>query len=211
MQTRRPFELAELIAQREQVEQPLGRMLVRPVAGVDDVRLDAFGEKVRGAGRRGGSRPCRCASPRDCARCRRASRPSRRSSPATATLTVSADSRFSANSNEMRVRVDASKNRLTIVDAAQRRHLLDRALADLLERLGGVENEPDLVAATAARGRVDPCRAARVTSPILRHDHDLGALVELLDDHVDALVRPDVDLLADDVRRESAARVRRDR
>src|SRR5918995_1268885 len=35
--------------------------------------------------------------------------------PATATFTVSADSRFSANSNEMRVRVEASKNRLTIV------------------------------------------------------------------------------------------------
>ena len=65
--------------------------------------------------------------------------------PDAATLTVSADSRFSANSNEMRVRVDASKNRLTIVDAAQRRHFLDRALADLLERLGGVENEPDLL------------------------------------------------------------------
>jgi hypothetical protein len=30
--------------------------------------------------------------------------------PATATLTVSALRRFSANSNEMRVRVDASKN-----------------------------------------------------------------------------------------------------
>jgi hypothetical protein len=35
--------------------------------------------------------------------------------PVDATLTVSADSRFSANSKEMRVRVDASKNRLTIV------------------------------------------------------------------------------------------------
>ena len=35
--------------------------------------------------------------------------------PDAATLTVSAESRFSANSNEMRVRVDASKNRLTIV------------------------------------------------------------------------------------------------
>src|SRR5262249_22638965 len=31
--------------------------------------------------------------------------------------------------------------------AAQRRHLLDRPLADLLERLGGVENQPDLLAA----------------------------------------------------------------
>src|SRR5205823_1123147 len=30
--------------------------------------------------------------------------------------------------------------------AAQRRHLLDRALADLLERLRGIENESDLLA-----------------------------------------------------------------
>src|SRR3954462_10182953 len=35
--------------------------------------------------------------------------------PAAATLTVSAESRFSANSNEIRVRVDGSKNRLTMV------------------------------------------------------------------------------------------------
>src|SRR3954471_4236535 len=36
--------------------------------------------------------------------------------PAADTFTVSADSRFSANSNEMRVRVEFSKNRFTIVD-----------------------------------------------------------------------------------------------
>src|SRR5215207_6799424 len=35
--------------------------------------------------------------------------------PAVATFTVSALSRFSANSNEIRVRVEASKNRLTMV------------------------------------------------------------------------------------------------
>src|SRR2546426_5732158 len=35
--------------------------------------------------------------------------------PLAATLTVSAERRFSANSNEIRVRVDASKNRLTMV------------------------------------------------------------------------------------------------
>jgi hypothetical protein len=35
--------------------------------------------------------------------------------PDAATFTVSAESRFSANSNDTRVRVDASKNRLTIV------------------------------------------------------------------------------------------------
>ena len=36
--------------------------------------------------------------------------------PDAATFTVSADRRFSANSNDTRVRVDASKNRLTIVE-----------------------------------------------------------------------------------------------
>jgi hypothetical protein len=35
--------------------------------------------------------------------------------PAAATFTVSAESRFSANSNEIRVRVEASKKRLTMV------------------------------------------------------------------------------------------------
>src|SRR2546422_1825385 len=35
--------------------------------------------------------------------------------PEAATFTVSAESRFSANSKEMRVRVEASKKRLTIV------------------------------------------------------------------------------------------------
>ncbi len=35
--------------------------------------------------------------------------------PLDATFTVSAESRFSANSKEMRVRVEASKKRLTIV------------------------------------------------------------------------------------------------
>jgi hypothetical protein len=32
------------------------------------------------------------------------------------------------------------------------------------------------------------------------HDHDLGALIELRDHHIDALIRPDVDFLADDIR-----------
>jgi N-acyl-D-aspartate/D-glutamate deacylase len=36
--------------------------------------------------------------------------------PDAPTFTVSAESRFSANSNEIRVRVDASKNRFTIVE-----------------------------------------------------------------------------------------------
>ncbi len=35
-----PFEPAELLLDRVEVEQRLGRMLVLPVAGVDDVRVD---------------------------------------------------------------------------------------------------------------------------------------------------------------------------
>ena len=45
------LEPLEVIAQREHVEQPLRRMLVRAVAGVDDVRLDALGEELRRARR----------------------------------------------------------------------------------------------------------------------------------------------------------------
>jgi hypothetical protein len=107
---------AEAVAQREQVEQPLGGVLVRAVAGVDDVGLDALREEARRPRGPGGARPpCRSSSPRGCARCRRGSRPLTRSLEAEATFTVSADRRFSANSNEMRVRVEASKKRLTIV------------------------------------------------------------------------------------------------
>ena len=58
---------------------------------------------------------------------------SRRLSPlvtlevAVAMLSVSALSRFSAISNDVRVRVLGSKNRFTTVLPAQRRHFLDRA------------------------------------------------------------------------------------
>ena len=71
-----PSSSPKLVAQREHVEQPLGRMLVLAVAGVDDVGLDALG---RGTAprptRRGGSPPCRSASPRGSAPCPPASRP----------------------------------------------------------------------------------------------------------------------------------------
>ena len=42
---------APLFPDRVKVEQPLGRMLVRAVAGVDHARPDAAGEKLRRAGR----------------------------------------------------------------------------------------------------------------------------------------------------------------
>ena len=51
MQTLMPSSCPEVVAQREHVEQPLRRMLVRAVAGVDDVRLDALGEELRRARR----------------------------------------------------------------------------------------------------------------------------------------------------------------
>ena len=65
--------------------------------------------------------------------------------PDDATLTVSADSRFSANSKEMRVRVDASKKRLTIVcPRSAGTFLIARSLISL-NGTGGVEHELDLV------------------------------------------------------------------
>ena len=67
--------------------------------------------------------------------------------PATATFTVSALSRFSANSNEIRVRVRGLEEQVDDGLPAKRRHLLDRPLAHFLERLRGVEDEPDLVRA----------------------------------------------------------------
>jgi len=45
------LELAEIVAQRQEVEQPLRRMLVRAVSRVDHVRVDSLGEELRGARR----------------------------------------------------------------------------------------------------------------------------------------------------------------
>ena len=67
--------------------------------------------------------------------------------PALATLTVSAQSRFSANSKEIRVRVEASKKRLTMVLPRSAGTFLIAPLAHFLERLGRVEDELDLLAA----------------------------------------------------------------
>ena len=64
---------------------------------------------------------------------------------AIAMFSVSALSRFSAISNEVRVRVLGSKKRLTTVLPRKRRHLLDGARGDLFHRVGGVEHQRDLV------------------------------------------------------------------
>ena len=105
-------------ADREGVEQRLRRVLVRAVAGVDDAGVDpaARREGARSAGRAvaddDGVRPHRL---RASARCPSGSRPSRRSSPSPLKLMTSAESRFAAASNEMRVRVESSKKRFTTV------------------------------------------------------------------------------------------------
>ena len=65
---------------------------------------------------------------------------------ATAMFSVSALSRFSAISNEVRVRVLGSKNRLTTVLPRSVGTFLIGRCADLAHRLGGVEDQVDLVA-----------------------------------------------------------------
>ena len=52
--------------------------------------------------------------------------------------------------------------------AAQRRHLLDRPLADFLERLGGVEDEPDLLGASACSSPTRSLPSAAVIGARLR-------------------------------------------
>ena len=72
--------------------------------------------------------------------------------------------------------------------AAERRHLLDRPLADFLERLGGVENEPDLLGAQ----RLEPEQVlaeARRRLTSAPHQLDRVAAVELRDQHVHPVAR----------------------
>ena len=75
-----------------------------------------LGEHVGGARlARGARRPRRAPSPRGSARCRAASRPCVVDDAEPEMLTASADSRLAAISNDVRVRVDGSKNRLITV------------------------------------------------------------------------------------------------
>ena len=75
-----------------------------------------------------------------------------------AMFSVSALSRFSAISNDVRVRVLGSKNRLTTVLPRSAGTFLIGRVADFLHRLGGVEDERDLL---GRRGRRCPSRCLR--------------------------------------------------
>ena len=93
--------------------------------------------------------------------------------PDAATFTVSADRRFSANSNEMRVRVDASKNRLTIVaPRSVGTFLIARSLISLngsavsrinLNLLAAQRLEPQQILAERQR-HVDGSRSAMIAA-----------------------------------------------
>ena len=73
-------------------------------------------------------------------------------------LTASADSRLAAISNDVRVRVDGSRNRLMTVLPAQRRHLLDGALVDLQEPVAEIEQHGDLPGAERLHPQEVPVR-----------------------------------------------------
>ena len=120
-------------------------MLVHAVAGVDDDRAAEPRQQVRRAGRgvphddHVGRHRLEVADgveerfpfvTLDCA---------------TAMLSVSALRRFSATSNDMRVRVLGSKNRLTTVRPRRVGTFLIGRGRDLGHRLRGVENQADLV------------------------------------------------------------------
>src|SRR4029077_20854535 len=129
---------------------------------------------------------------------------------------VSADRRFSANSNEIRVRVDASKNRLTMVlPRSAGTFLIGRsetslngsALSSTSRICSGVRcSRPTRsfprtgVMPKAPRiPRLKPGRGYRWSSLAAYQVH-LVLAVELLDHHVDALVGIDLHLFANDIR-----------
>ena len=103
--------------------------------------------------------------------------------PAAATLTVSAESRFSANSNEMRVRVEASKKRLTIVlPRSAGTFLIGRSLTSLngsavsrmrriCPRVSVLEPEQVLAERSAGHVAVPAHQLDRVLAVELRHQH----------------------------------------
>ena len=159
--TFRPARRPLVLADGEGVEQRLRRVLVHAVAGVDDRRPADARQQVRRAGR---------AVPHDdhvgrhrlevAGRCRGAISPLVTLDVAVAMLSVSALSRFSAISNDVRVRVLGSKNRLTTVRPRSVGTFLIGAAADLLHRLGGVEDQRDLVRGRARRSRAGAATAA---------------------------------------------------
>ena len=212
MQTLQALERPEVVAQREQVEQPLRRMLVRAVAGVDHVRLDALGEELRRARRAVADddhvdphrleiarRVDERLALRD-ARARRGDVHRVGRQPLLGELERDARAR-----RRLEEQVDDRR-------AAQRRHLLDRALADLLERLGGVENAVESARRDSGSSPSRSLPSDAVTSPSSRRTTTTASRSSSsVDQHVDPLVAARPRPSCRRRRRGSAARVRRDR
>src|SRR5207253_10791313 len=117
--------------------------------------------------------------------------------PATATFTVSALSRFSANSNEIRVRVDASKNRLTMVlPRSAGTFLIGRSLTSLN---GSAVSRMSRIWSALSGSR--PTRSLPRLRPLISapHQFDRIAAVELGDEDVDPVARAGADRGPDDV------------
>src|SRR2546421_391463 len=130
---------------RVKIQERLSGMLVRAVAGVDDARGEALGEKLRRASR---------TVPQDdevgvigledfCGVLKRfAFRQAGRTRRNVDDIRAQTDRRDLERSPRARARLDEKiYERL----AAERRHFFDFARADFLERVGGVENEDDFL------------------------------------------------------------------
>src|SRR5690606_28884483 len=138
------LDRSAMVADREDVEQSLRRMLVPAIARVDHVRRDAVGEELRGTGR--GVTDHDHVDPHRLEIARRvderlallhAGSRGRDVHGICGQPLLGELERDACARRRLEEQVD---DRL----AAQHRHLLDRALADLLERLGGVEDRADL-------------------------------------------------------------------
>ena len=124
------LEPALAAADGERVEQRLGRMLVRAVAGVDDGAVHVPRQQRHRARCPDAAPPARPGAWRSASSpCRSASRPSSWRSSRPSMLTTSAPSRLPASSKLVCVRVLLSKNRLiTVRPASTSRRLVDGAV-----------------------------------------------------------------------------------
>ena len=102
-------EAPERLADREEVEQRLGRVLVLPVAGVDDVRAGRAGDEVRRADvRMPDDDHVRLVLRERLSAVSRSDSPLSTDDPAARRVIVSAERRFAASSKLASVRVDDS-------------------------------------------------------------------------------------------------------
>ena len=139
--TSSPSSVALVPADRRGVEQRLRRVLVLAVAGVDHGAARRLARASRPRRRTSGARRSRRgASPRGCAPVSSSVSPLVVDDAEPEMLIASADSRFAASSNDVRVRVEFSKNRLITVRPRSDRQLLDRLVGQRPVTIAVVED-----------------------------------------------------------------------